>query len=126
MRKTFISRCPPAADAGLTSLAMTQNGDHGQPSACVGLTLPGMIEEPGSVLRQDQFASPARPRRPGKRDVVGDLVERSGEAVRSAPEKCTSALRACAASNLFGAGVNGRSVSAAIPATAASAKPLAH
>jgi hypothetical protein len=44
-------------------------------SACVGLTLPGMIEDPGSFLR-DQKLGKTRTRTAREADVVGDLIER--------------------------------------------------
>ena len=49
-------------------------------SACVGLTFPGMMEEPGSLAGSASSPRPQRPRTEPA-DVVGDLHQRSREGV---------------------------------------------
>ena len=49
-------------------------------SAWVGLTLPGMIEEPGSFSGSDDLAEAGARARAHQPDVVGDLEQAGGEA----------------------------------------------
>ena len=50
----------------------------------VGLTLPGMIDEPGSFSGSDQFAEARARAGAEEADVVGDLEQRRGERVERA------------------------------------------
>ena len=52
----------------------------------VGLTLPGMIEEPGSFAGISNSADPARGRRTLRRMSLANLVESDTASVRSVPE----------------------------------------
>ena len=80
-------------------------------SHCVGLTLPGMIELPGSFSGMRDLAEPAaRPaRRASARRWRSSSATRRASSARRA--RCTSASCAASASNLFGAVTNGRPVS---------------
>ena len=62
-------------------------------SLCVGFTLPGMIDEPGLVLGQDQLAEPGT--RPGRQpaDVVGDLHQRHRERLERAAREHERVVR---------------------------------
>ena len=82
-------------------------------SHCVGLTLPGMIELPGSFSGMRDLADAAARARGEPAHVVGDLHQRAAS-VLSAPCSATSASWAASAANLFGAVTNGRPVSSAI------------
>ncbi len=78
-------------------------------SACVGFTLPGMIEEPGSFA--GRISSP----RPEPSSLISFAILNSPVATDvSAP--CANTIASCdaSASNLFGAVTNGRRVSAAM------------
>ena len=92
-------------------------------SAWVGLTLPGMIEEPGSFSGSDQLAEAGARAGAEQADVVGDLEQAGGERVQRAVGERPSASWAASASNLFGAVTNGRPVIAATFAANSSAKP---
>ena len=72
-------------------------------SDCVGLTLPGMIDEPGLVLR-DAAISPSPARGPDASQRMSlAIFRRLTASVFSAPCAWTSASLAASASNLFGA-----------------------
>ena len=92
-------------------------------SAWVGLTLPGMIEEPGSFSGRISSPSPERGPEPRKRMSLA-ILKSEAATVLSAPDISTIASLAASASNLFGAVTKGRPVISAILAATASAKPL--
>ncbi len=89
------------------------------PRDWVGLTLPGMIELPGSLAGQDQLAEAAARARAEPADVVGDLHQRGGDGLQRAVRRRPRASWAASASNLLGAVTKGRPVSSAILAAAA-------
>ena len=93
-------------------------------SAWVGLTLPGMIELPGSFSGQAEFAE-ARPRGPlpNRRKIVGDLGQADGQHVQRAPTARPSCRGSPEPRTCFGAVTNGMPVSVASSAAIASAKP---
>ena len=78
----------------------------------VGLTLPGMIEEPGSFSGRINSPKPERGPEPRKRMSLA-ILNRSAASALSAPWANTSAPCDASASNLFGAVTNGRPVMAA-------------
>src|SRR4029078_13245925 len=75
----------------------------------VGLTLPGMIEEPGSFSGSDSSPRPERGPEPSRRISLA-ILNRAAAIVLIAPWLMTIASCAASASNLFGALVNGRFV----------------
>ena len=88
----------------------------------VGLTLPGMIEEPGSFSGRISSPKPARGPQAARRMSSAIFISETASA-RRAPDSRTSASCAPCAAKRFGAGTNGRPVRRAISAIAASAKP---
>ena len=78
----------------------------------VGLTLPGMIEEPGSFSGRISSPKPERGPEPRKRMSLA-ILKRSAASALSAPWANTSASCEASASNLLGALMNGRPVIAA-------------
>ena len=91
-------------------------------SDCVGFTLPGMIEEPGSFSGRSSSPRPDRGPLPSHRMSLAIFI-RDAASVFTAPWAWTIASWAASAANLFGAEVKGRPVSSAIFAAAASPKP---
>ena len=81
----------------------------------VGLTLPGMIDEPGSFSGRFSSPSPLRGPEPSQRMSSAILI-RDAASVRSAPLVMTSASWAARAANLLGAVTNGSPVSSAMAA----------
>ena len=67
-----------------TSLPITCAHSMVSASACVGFTLPGMIELPGSFSGMRSSPSPERGPEASQADVVGDLEERGGERLQRA------------------------------------------
>ena len=82
-------------------------------SHCVGLTLPGMIELPGSFSGSWISPRPLRGPEPRSRRSLATLLSAQA-AVFSAPDASTMASWAASAANLFGAVSNGRPVSSAM------------
>ena len=89
----------------------------------VGLTLPGMIEEPGSFSGSDSSPRPERGPEPRKRMSLA-ILNSEAATVLMAPWLITMASWAASASNLLGAVVNGRPVMAAMRSATFSAKPI--
>ncbi|MNS94008.1 hypothetical protein D3C72_1282090 [compost metagenome] len=88
----------------------------------VGLTLPGMIDEPGSFSGRASSPRPERGPEPRKRMSLA-ILNSEAATVLIAPWLKTMASWAARASNLFGAVVKGRPVMAAICSATFSAKP---
>ena len=88
----------------------------------VGLTLPGMIEEPGSFSGSDSSPRPERGPEPSRRMSLA-ILNRLAATVLMAPWEKTMASWAASASNLLGAVVNFMPVSAAMRSATRSAKP---
>ena len=82
-------------------------------SGCVGFTLPGMIDEPGSFSGSRSSPSPARGPEPSMRMSFATFISETA-IVFSWPESSTCASCAASASNLFGAVTKGSPVSFAI------------
>ena len=78
-------------------------------SHCVGLTLPGMIELPGSFSGIVISPNPERGPLASQRTSLAILIN-AAASVFSAPCRLTSASAAAMASNLFGAVTKGRSI----------------
>ena len=91
-------------------------------SAWVGLTLPGMIEEPGSLAGRFSSARPVRGPELSQRMSFANLYSATLRP-RSAPEARTSASMEDWAANLFGALVNSCPVSWDSSAATSSPKP---
>ena len=91
-------------------------------STWVGLTLPGMIEEPGSFSGSDSSPRPERGPEASRRMSLA-ILNRLAATVLRAPWAKTMASWAASASNLLGAEVNFMPVKAAIRSANASAKP---
>ena len=78
----------------------------------VGLTFPGMIDEPGSFSGRINSPKPERGPEPSSRISLA-ILNRSAANALSAPCAKSSAPCEASASNLFGALTNGRPVIAA-------------
>ncbi len=89
-------------------------------SHCVGLTLPGMIDEPGSFSGIDSSPRPERGPLASQRTSFA-ILNRLAASVFSAPCAWTIASAAAIASNLFGAVTSGSPVSRASSAATCSA-----
>ena len=81
-------------------------------SHCVGLTLPGMIELPGSFSGIESSPMPQRGPLASQRMSLAIFMN-DAASVLSAPCACTSASLAASASNLLGAVTNAWPVSLA-------------
>ena len=91
-------------------------------SACVGLTFPGMMEEPGSF--SGSFSSPNPHRGPEPRYRIScAILKRDVATVFRAPEASTIASCVASASNLLGAVLKSAFVILLISSAIASAKP---
>ena len=90
----------------------------------VGLTLPGMIDEPGSFSGRISSPSPQRGPEPSSRMSFA-ILNSDAATVFSEPEISTMASCAASASNLFGAVTKGRPVTSAIFAATSVSHPLA-
>ena len=114
--KTFSSKFPMAPPMlTATSLPSTWAQSIVIASLCVGFTLPGMMELPGSF--SGIFSSPSPQRGPDASQRTSFAIFVSGAAsVFRAPWAKTSASCAASASNLFAADVNGCPVSLEISA----------
>ena len=91
-------------------------------SACVGLTLPGMIELPGSFSGRLSSPRPERGPDPNRRKSLAILVRLTASTF-NAPDSSTIVSWLASASNLFGAVTKGMPVSVASSAAMSSAKP---
>ena len=89
----------------------------------VGLTLPGMIELPGSFSGSFSSPRPQRGPEPSRRMSLAILVSDTASTL-STPDSSTSVSWLASASNLLGAVSNGSRVSLAISAANFSAKPF--
>ena len=97
---------PPSPTA--TSLAITCMHTSRSASHCVGLTLPGMIDEPGSLA--GMRSSPRPPRGPDASQRTSSACLASARrAAFSAPCSATSASSPASAANLLGAPVKRQS-----------------
>ena len=81
----------------------------------VGLTLPGMIDDPGSFSGRMSSPRPLRGPEPSQRMSSAILISETAR-VRSAPLAMTRASWAARAANLLGAVTNGSPVSSAMAA----------
>ncbi|GJE43314.1 hypothetical protein AEGHOMDF_2493 [Methylobacterium soli] len=118
---TFSSKWPwLPAKATVVPLPITCVQTIVSASHWVGLTLPGMIEEPGSFSGSD--SSPRPERGPdARRRISCAILNRPEARAASAPCVKTRASWVASASNLFSAEVNGNPVSSAVLAAKASA-----
>ena len=82
-------------------------------SDCVGFTLPGMMDDPGSFSGMVISPKPQRGPLDSQRTSLAILFRLPAK-VFNAPEANTSASRLASASNLLGAVTKGKSVSSAI------------
>ena len=89
-----------------TSLPITCAQSMVIASHCVGFTLPGMIELPGSFSGMVISPMPERGPEASQRTSLAILMS-DAASVLSAPCACTSASLAASASNLLGAVTNG-------------------
>ena len=92
-------------------------------SDCVGFTLPGMIELPGSFSGRISSPRPLRGPEPSQRMSLAIFMRLAARVAR-APLANTTASWLASAANLFGALTNGRPVSSAIVAATDFAEPL--
>jgi hypothetical protein len=88
----------------------------------VGLTLPGMIDDPGSFSGRRSSPKPQRGPEPSRRMSLAILVRLTASTL-SAPDSSTEASSVASASNLFSALTNGRPVIRATSSAKCSAKP---
>ena len=101
--QTFSSKLPLApAQPIATSLPKTCPQTINRASHCVGLTLPGMIELPGSLDGITISPSPQRGPDASQRTSF-EIFTRQAASDLSVPCACTTASCAASASNLFGA-----------------------
>ena len=121
---TFNSKCPfdPAIDTAVW-LPMTCAHTMVSASHCVGLTLPGIIEEPGSLAGSEISPIPQRGPEPNKRMSFA-IFMRDVAITFSMPDSSTIASCAARASNLFGAVLNGRPVNCSTFCAKLSANPF--
>ena len=91
-------------------------------SHCVGFTLPGIIDEPGSFSGINSSPKPHRGPEADQRTSFA-ILNNDAASVFSDPESCTIASCAESASNLLGAVRNGKPDSSAILAATLSAYP---
>ena len=89
----------------------------------VGLTLPGMIELPGSFSGSFSSPRPQRGPEPSRRMSLATLESETAMTL-STPDSSTNVSWLANASNLFGAVSNGSRVSLAISSAKFSANPL--
>ena len=89
-------------------------------SHCVGLTLPGMMDEPGSLAGRISSPRPQRGPEASQRMSLAIFISEQAS-VFSAPLASTMASCVASASNLFSAVRNGRAVSSAILAATCTA-----
>ena len=121
--KTFSSKWPEApAKVRVVWFPKTWVQTMVRASHWVGLTLPGMMDEPGSFSGRDNSPRPDRGPEPRKRMSLA-ILNREPAMVFRAPWLKTMASWAARASNLLGAETKGRPVMAAILAATSSAKP---
>ena len=113
--------CDPA-NATVASLPMTWAATIRVASGSTGLTLPGMIDEPGCRSGRWISARPARGPEPIQRMSLQILVSETAM-VRSCPDASTSPSRAPCASKWLRASVNGRPVAALSSSMTAAANP---
>jgi hypothetical protein len=112
--KTLSSKLPcepPKATAA--SLPKTCTQTMVMASDCVGLTLPGMIDEPGSFSGIVISPMPERGPEASQRTSLAIFIS-APASVRSEALTVTMASCAARAANLFSADTNGRPVSSAI------------
>ena len=95
------------------SLPITCTATMVMASHCVGFTLPGMIEEPGSFSGKRQFAQAAARAGSQPANVIGNLHQRSGQSFQRAAGEDEFVMRGKAA-NLLGCERKGSPVSSAI------------
>jgi hypothetical protein len=121
--KTFSSKFPDAPPiVTATSFPMTWAQTIVSASDWVGLTLPGMIELPGSFSGIRISPSPDLGPDASHRTSLAIFMSATAS-VLSAPWAATSASWAASASNLFSAETNGWPVSSAILFATCSPKP---
>ena len=89
-------------------------------SDCVGFTLPGMIDEPGSFSGRMSSPMPARGPDASQRTSLAIFIS-DAASVLSEPDAATTSSCDASAANLFGCERNGRPVSSAIRFAARSA-----
>src|SRR6476660_9751083 len=82
-------------------------------SHCVGFTLPGMIDEPGSFSGKINSPKPQRGPEPNQRKSFAIFINAHAN-VFNAPLEKTNASCAASAANLLGADTKGNSVKRAI------------
>ena len=82
---TLSSKCPlePPTETA-TALPITCAQTIVRASDCVGLTLPGMMEEPGSLAGRTSSPEAGARARAEHAHVVGDLHQRDGDRVEHA------------------------------------------
>ena len=121
---TFSCRWPwLAAKPMATSLPSTWQASIDSASHWVGLTLPGMIELPGSLAGRRTSAKPARGPEPSRRRSLASFISATARVFR-VPARVTSGSWPARAANLLGALTKGRPERAANSAAMASAKPF--
>ncbi len=120
-RNTFSSKLPDMPPMLMaTSLPITCAASMVTASLCVGLTLPGMIDEPGSFSGMLSSPMPLRGPLASQRTSLAILFMLAAS-VLSAPCALTKASQAAITSNLFGAVTKGSPVSRASSAATPSA-----
>jgi hypothetical protein len=108
-----------------TSLPKTWQHSMVTASLCVGFTLPGMIDEPGSFSGIDSSPMPLRGPLASQRMSLAIFIMLAAS-VLSAPCACTSASAAAITSNLLFALTRGSPVSRASSSATFSRSPAAH
>ena len=122
-RKALSSKLPSAPPMFTArSEAMTWMATISMASAWVGLTLPGMIEEPGSFSGNNSSPRPVRGPEPSQRRSLA-ILNKVTAAVLSPPCARTIASSVPCAVNLFFAVTNGVPVIAASCAATCSPNP---
>ena len=120
MFSSKLPSAPPMVTA--TSDAMTWMATISMASAWVGLTLPGMMDDPGSFDGKISSPMPVRGPDPSQRRSLA-ILNRVTAAAFSPPCARTRRSMVAWAVNLFGAVTNGAPVIDAISAATSSSKP---
>src|SRR5262245_45607470 len=108
--KTFSSKLP-CAPAMVTAVSLPMVCTHTivMASDWVGLTLPGMMDEPGSLAGRVNSPRPERGPEPSQRMSLAIFIRAQARAL-SAPLAMTIGSSEASAANLLGAEVNGKPV----------------
>ena len=113
-----LTKLQPKAMAA--SLPMTWHATMLRASHCVGLTLPGMMDDPGSLAGNSSSLRPQRGPEPSKRRSLATFMRAQASTLR-APEQAAMASWPANSINLLAPDTNGSPEASAISAATRSA-----